>query len=198
MVILRRWTAGLALALLACGCEPALNWRNVPAGDAVVQLPCRPKGQRRDLPLAGRTVSVQLQTCEASGVTWAVLDVRAPDGDAHSLVGALHHALAGNLAATDAAAGTRPPVEAAASEGEGRTGAGGSAASAAEPGVGLLSGRRQLQGRREDGSPAIADVSYGQRAGQAVQLVALMAQAPDAALGRGLEHFHASLSWTRP
>jgi hypothetical protein len=197
MDTLRRGAACWALALLAPGCEPALNWRDVPAGDAVVQLPCRPKAQRRSMPLAGQMVSVQLQTCEASGITWAALDVRAPDGDAQRLVDALHQALAGNLAAT-----TPPPAAPAARDGAASgPAAGAGSAPGAGPGPAAASpaqmGRRQLQGRREDGSGTTADVSYGVQGAQVVQLVALLPQAPDRAVSLGLEHFHASVNWTR-
>ena len=70
-----------ALALLACACTPAFNWREVPLGDDLVALlPCKPDRAQRSLPLGdGTVVELEMAGCEAGGATFAV--ARLPGGD---------------------------------------------------------------------------------------------------------------------
>jgi hypothetical protein len=180
------WASVALLTSLAgvAGCEPALNWRDVPVGDARIQLPCRPQTQRRTLPLLGREVSVQLQACDSSGVTWAVLDVEAPAGQADAMVVALDEALAGNLGAPAAMTGAADAASA-------------PAASSAVPVSPAFGAAHRMRGRREDGSSTSADVSYARQGDRVLQLVALLPREPDAAIAAGLEHFHASVSAAR-
>lgn len=71
---------GWLLALLGAasgvlgGCSPALDWREVrlEGPGLVATFPCRPVGQTRRLTLAGTSVSMTLQACEAAGRTFAV------------------------------------------------------------------------------------------------------------------------------
>lgn len=172
--------------LAAAGCEPALNWRDVPVGEARIQLPCRPVAQRRSIPLLGQEVSVQLQTCDAAGATWAALDVVAPAGQALALVSALDRALAANLEAHSDAVVTETQAVAAAT-----SPAAAGASSAAIPGGAPLA-RHRVAGRRVDGSETLAEISYASRGDHVVQLVALFPREPDRALAAGLEHFHGS------
>lgn len=64
---------GVILALSAC--SPALNWRASHAGpDGALNflLPCKPDHASRPLPLAGETVELHMQGCEADGILFAV------------------------------------------------------------------------------------------------------------------------------
>lgn len=64
----------LTLALVLAGCAPALDWRDVrPEGTALVaQLPCKPSRHSRTVELAGQRVDVQLMSCQAADITWAI------------------------------------------------------------------------------------------------------------------------------
>jgi hypothetical protein len=70
----RRAAAGLSFALCLSGCAPALDWREVrPEGTALVaQLPCKPSRHVRNVELAGQRVDVQLMSCQAADITWAI------------------------------------------------------------------------------------------------------------------------------
>jgi hypothetical protein len=77
--------AGLAFSLLiavvASGCSPTFNWREVPVGDAglVVMLPCKPDRATRSVPFGTASVEVEVVGCEAGGATFAVAHARAAD-----------------------------------------------------------------------------------------------------------------------
>ena len=67
----------LALVLPAvwgCACAPALDWREVRAGDSGVSalFPCRPSVQTRIVRLVNSSVPLTLHVCTAGGVSWAV------------------------------------------------------------------------------------------------------------------------------
>jgi hypothetical protein len=68
---------GLA-ALTAC--SPEMNWRQVRLDATPMQalMPCKPDREVRPLTIAGAAVQVQMRSCEAGGVTWALAhaDVR--------------------------------------------------------------------------------------------------------------------------
>ena len=71
-----------AMAAVALGCTPALNWREVrPEGAQLVALlPCKPEHETRPVVLAGAPVSMQVLGCNAAGTTWGV--ATADVGDA--------------------------------------------------------------------------------------------------------------------
>jgi len=70
-----------ALSLLAA-CSPTFNWRALPVDGAPLQalLPCKPDKAEREVPLAGTPTVLQMRSCEAGGLTFAVAwaDVREP------------------------------------------------------------------------------------------------------------------------
>ncbi|BDT69683.1 hypothetical protein os1_38750 [Comamonadaceae bacterium OS-1] len=70
----------LALAGLVA-CSPALNWRTVrsEAHPLKMLLPCKPDHATRDVPMAGATVALDMQGCDAAGATFAVSHVRLAD-----------------------------------------------------------------------------------------------------------------------
>lgn len=96
-----RPSAGLGyLAILAVAglvaCSPALNWRTVRSEAHTLQmlLPCKPDHASRDVPMAGTTVALDMQGCDAAGATFAVSHVHLADARQASA------ALAGWQAAT--------------------------------------------------------------------------------------------------
>jgi hypothetical protein len=70
----------------ACGCTPALNWRQVATDDARVQLllPCKPEQATRDVVLRvdahNVSAALQLQGCEASELQFTFGRIALPDG----------------------------------------------------------------------------------------------------------------------
>lgn len=70
-----------AIAVLAAGCSPALDWRQVrPDGwGLVVQMPCRPSQQSRRVALAGPPVDLSLLLCNADGHTFALASADVAD-----------------------------------------------------------------------------------------------------------------------
>jgi hypothetical protein len=76
--------AGLGCALLSvwvAACTPALNWResNLPGTATLALFPCKPLTATRDLPLAGRQVSLHLHSCDADDAVWAVANAQLSD-----------------------------------------------------------------------------------------------------------------------
>lgn len=67
-------TALAAGAMALAGCAPALDWRDLrPEGSSLrLQMPCKPSGQSRDLPLAGARVNLALYACTAGEQTWGL------------------------------------------------------------------------------------------------------------------------------
>ena len=65
--------AVLALAGLAA-CNPTFNWRDVrPEGTRLAALmPCKPDKAQRTVPMAGQQTELNLLSCDAGGVTFAV------------------------------------------------------------------------------------------------------------------------------
>lgn len=90
----------LATALSAC--SPALDWRDVPIeGSALrAQFPCRPDRSERTVPLGAARVPMRLLSCEADGLTWAIVEAPVEDPAA---VGPALDALADTLRANLAA-----------------------------------------------------------------------------------------------
>lgn len=73
MLPLRPIFLGLLAAALAA-CSPAFEWRNVPLPVLGLQasLPCKPERAERSVEMAGSDLLVVMQTCSASGATFAV------------------------------------------------------------------------------------------------------------------------------
>jgi hypothetical protein len=67
--------------MLAAGCAPALDWREVRAedGPVVALMPCKPKALRREVSLAGAGVTLTLQACDAAHRTWALASAEVAD-----------------------------------------------------------------------------------------------------------------------
>jgi hypothetical protein len=67
------------MALLGAGmsiaCSPTLNWRvlRVESTPLIAMMPCKPETATREVPMAGRKVSLTALSCEAGGATFAVL-----------------------------------------------------------------------------------------------------------------------------
>ena len=106
------------LACLACvalsalvACSPALNWRSVRSDVHALQmlLPCKPDHATRGVPMAGTTVALDMQGCDAAGATFAVSHVHLADARHAS------EALAGwqtaTLATLHAASPSAPDVQ---------------------------------------------------------------------------------------
>ena len=74
------FSACLALAGLVA-CSPPLNWRAVRSDAHALQmlLPCKPDHASRDVPMAGATVALDMQGCDAAGATFAVSHVHLAD-----------------------------------------------------------------------------------------------------------------------
>ena len=72
--MLRPFLASVA-AVLAAGCSPTFNWRQVRAEGTPLQamLPCKPDKAERTVPLGGREVRLQVLGCDTGGATFAVL-----------------------------------------------------------------------------------------------------------------------------
>ena len=75
-----------ALALCGVGlmaCSPTYNWRDVPLDGAAfkAQLPCKPERAERQVPLTAAGVRLQLLSCEAGGLTYALAWARPEPGE---------------------------------------------------------------------------------------------------------------------
>ncbi len=128
----------LALAGLVA-CSPALNWRTVRSDAHALKmlLPCKPDKATRDVPMAGVTVALDMQGCDAAGATFAVSHVRLADA---RQAGA---ALAGWQAATVANLRAATPQ-----------------AQAFERPGGQMGVRWAVQGQRADGRPVSAQAVW--------------------------------------
>jgi hypothetical protein len=65
----------VVLAGVQVACTPTFNWREVRAEPAglVALLPCKPDKAARNVPMAGREVSLQVLGCDAGGATFALM-----------------------------------------------------------------------------------------------------------------------------
>jgi hypothetical protein len=104
----RRWWLLAVLAVVAC--SPALNWRQAPLGGLTFSLPCKPDKAERAVPLAGRTLPLAMQGCEAGGALFAIS--RAQVGDATAVPAVLQAWRVSALAALRAEPGADRNVEA--------------------------------------------------------------------------------------
>lgn len=61
-------------ALLLSACSPTFNWRTVRPDGAALQalMPCKPDEARRDTPLGGAVTPLNMLSCEAGGLTFAL------------------------------------------------------------------------------------------------------------------------------
>ena len=64
----------LTSLLLASGCSPKLNWRDVAPGNSglTLLLPCKPDQGEKIVPLGGRPTKMTMMGCDAGGATFAV------------------------------------------------------------------------------------------------------------------------------
>lgn len=134
-------TTLLLSALLLSGCSPTFNWRTVrPEGSALQALmPCKPDEARRDTPLGGAVTPLNMLSCEAGGLTFALAwaDVGSPQRVSAALVQWRLASLISLKAAPDAARSWTQTV------------------SGAESTEGM-----EVQGVRHDGSATQARVLY--------------------------------------
>jgi hypothetical protein len=143
---------GLLAAALAAACSPALDWREIrrPEAALVAQFPCRPARQDRTVPVAGQTVKMSLQVCDAGGASFALTLTEVEDpGRVPVVMEALRDAATRNLGAV-VAAPTAWPV----------------------PGMTPQSkaGQWRLSGRLPDGQALDAVMAITSRGGYVVQL----------------------------
>lgn len=172
LLAIRLWARALpALAMTLAGCAPALDWRDLrPEGSSLrLQLPCKPSGQSRDLPLAGTRVNLALYACTADGQTWGlgVADVADPARVGAALAELVSSAVA-NLGAAPA---TALPLQ----------------VPGATPNA--ASGRSRLQGRLPDGKSVQMQVAVFTHGTQVFQATVLGEQLSDDAV----QTFFASL-----
>ena len=80
MLAIVRWCSCL-VGVLAMGCSPALNWREArfAAAPARLLLPCKPDKATRDVDMGGQVLSLEMQGCVASGITFAVSHIVVQD-----------------------------------------------------------------------------------------------------------------------
>lgn len=164
----RAWPlAAAAACLLAVACSPALNWRDVRAGDSGfgLLLPCKPDKADKVVPLGPKPTTLSMLGCDASGATFAV--AVADLGDAALVPAVLAQWQALTLANMQAAPESTT-VRALKVPG----------ASAAPSPVLVLA-----SGRRTDGSAVQGQAAYFARGAQVVQVVmyapVISAQAAD-------------------
>lgn len=81
------------IALICCGCAPALNWREWRSDETglVQAFPCKPVRQQRQVTINGHAQLLVLEVCDADGVSWALAHTQASEPAA---VGPLLDALA--------------------------------------------------------------------------------------------------------
>ena len=124
----------LVVLALATGCSPTFDWREArPADGLTVLFPCRPGEATREVTIAGVRQAMNLWSCSAGDLTFAVSRVEASDSArVGPLLEALRGAMVGNVA------GSAPETVAAAVPG-------------ATPHP--LAQRLVLRGQRADGAP---------------------------------------------
>ena len=145
----------LLLLLVAAGCSPKLNWRDVQPGNSGLKLllPCKPDQGDKIVPLGGRPTKMTMMGCDAGGATFAV--ALADLGDAPNLpeVLAQWQALTlDNMKATPATTQSRPLRVPGASS---------------DPAPVLV----VAQGQRPDGSAVNGWAAYFTKGSQVVQVV---------------------------
>ena len=150
--MLRSFLAAL-VAVLAAGCSPTFNWRQVRAEGTPLQamLPCKPDQGERTVALAGREVRLRVLGCDTGGATFALLyaDIAEPAQAA----AALDHWRQASQATLGATESRGTPF--------------------APPGALAFpqSQRVSAQGKRADGSPVRSEAAYFARGSLVVQAV---------------------------
>ena len=96
----------VAAALLASACTPALNWREVRVDDGGLTLlfPCRPDRLSRALNVAGIPIQMELLSCAADGLNFALGHAVVPVADAPALLAAMRAAQLRNVDGREVAA----------------------------------------------------------------------------------------------
>ena len=157
-----RWTVrtvwcllALMLLLVASGCSPQLNWRDVQPGNGglALLLPCKPDQGDKIVPLGGRPTKMTMMGCDAGGATFAV--ALADVGDASNVPEVLTQWQAltlTNMKATPATTQSRPLRVPGASQ---------------EPAPVLV----VAQGQRPDGTAVNGWAAYFSKGSQVVQVV---------------------------
>ena len=152
----------LCVATLLAACAPVLDWREVRPADSgglVLLMPCRAAAQKREVVLAGQTLRLALNACDAGERTWAVASADVADPAlVPAALRAMHAAAAANIGA---AAPDWLPLSV-----PGAT---------PQP----AAGRARLAGRRPDGKALIVDTAVFSR-GTVVVQVSLLGDAPTA------------------
>jgi hypothetical protein len=74
--------AVLVSGWMLAACSPTFNWREVRAEPTGLKamLPCKPDKGARNVPMAGREVSLQVIGCDTGGATFAVMFADFGDG----------------------------------------------------------------------------------------------------------------------
>ncbi len=165
--------AVVVAAALGAACAPALDWRDVrPAGSGVLmQFPCRPTSQQRQLALAGTPVTLVLHACAAGDQTWGlgVADMTDPARVSPALA-ELRASAAANLSA---ALGSSAPL----------------LPTGATPQAGSV--RTRLQGKLPDGQAVQMEVAVFAHGTQVFQASVLGRQLRD----EGVDTFVASITF---
>jgi hypothetical protein len=108
-----RTFAAAASALALAACSPTFNWREVRAEPTPLKamLPCKPDKGAREVPMAGRQVSLEVRGCDTGGATFAVLFADIGNGGrAGEVLAQWKTATLSNLRAPASREGTfRPP-----------------------------------------------------------------------------------------
>jgi hypothetical protein len=75
-------TAVLALVLLAAGCYPDLDWREVTSaeGGYAILLPARPDQAQREVVIGGVALSMSMASVQREGVAFGVAHAEIPPG----------------------------------------------------------------------------------------------------------------------
>ena len=74
------WAGALAFVLLAAGCYPDLDWREVTSasGGYAVLMPARPDRAQREVVMGGVTLSMSMTSVQREGVAFGVADAEIP------------------------------------------------------------------------------------------------------------------------
>ena len=73
-------SSALLLAVLLCACSPTYDWRDIPAGGALVLFPDKPQSQERNVELDGLKVDMNMQSAHIGNLSFALARVDLPAG----------------------------------------------------------------------------------------------------------------------
>ena len=95
------WMFSILLSLALCACSPTYDWREIPAGGALVLFPDKPQSQAREVELDGIKVDMNMQSARIGNLSFALARVHLPTGsDAQAgarLLSALRAAMMRNI-----------------------------------------------------------------------------------------------------